>query len=85
MNEEFLGDAPQLARRTSDLTETELSQERRVKLFFALAGFVDSRKTNIFTEARDVAIEQSGFSGAVGTADDDQTIGLLGRGGQVGH
>jgi hypothetical protein len=83
IDEEFLGDAPQLTRCASDIPKSELSQKREVELFLAITSFIDGRITDFIVEAGNVTIQQCGFSRALGTANDDQAIGLFRRDGQM--
>jgi hypothetical protein len=85
IDEEFLGDAPQLIRRASDIPESELSQKREVELFLAITSFIDGRITDFIVEAGNVTVQQCGFSRSLGTANDDQAIGLFRRDRQMGR
>jgi hypothetical protein len=83
IDQELVGDGPQLARRTSNIPESKLSQKRKVKFLFVGAGFVDCCVRNVIAKIRNVTIQQRGFSRSIGTANDDQAVGLFRRNGQM--
>jgi hypothetical protein len=85
MNEEFLGDAPELTRSASNIAKTELPQKRTVEFLFTIASFINRHITDVITKAGNVTVQQRGFSRSIGTANDYQAIGLLRRGGQMRH
>jgi hypothetical protein len=72
-------------RRASDISKSKLSQKREVELLVAISSFIDGRETDFIVEAGNVTVQQGGFSRALGTANDDQAIGLFRRDSQMGR